>query len=213
MVYILPFLAVVASNLYFVGRGSLKGVHITKPLLMPLLLLFYLITANVPDYFIILALICGFLGDVLLMCSGKNSFLLGAGCFLLGHLAYIAALLRHWQGISGVPLLSYVFMVPYVLYGAYIYDYYVRSDGRGDKGMIAYMAAILTMSFTSLLRVWHFHGAAFWLPFAGSLLFIFSDTLLALPQISVKRFNRNVTVMLTYCSAQLLLVVGLMQGI
>ena len=75
---------------------KLKIRHSTKPFLMPLLILYYLIAANrlgiSVNLLILIAVLLGFVGDVVLMKPKVQIlFMVGLGSFLLGHLLYIVA--------------------------------------------------------------------------------------------------------------------------
>jgi len=79
------------------GSGFEKLAMITKPLLMPaLMVVFYRLTRrreNSQRKFVFAALIFSWIGDVSLMFWGINSnfFLIGLISFLLTHIAYIIA--------------------------------------------------------------------------------------------------------------------------
>ena len=68
--------------------------YITKPLLLPLLILFYLTYLPDVNWWYVAGMIGGFLGDVFLMLpdpSGKKTaFKIGLIAFLLGHVFYQA---------------------------------------------------------------------------------------------------------------------------
>ncbi len=72
--------------------------YITKPLLLPLMIIFYLTYLPAVNWWYIAGMIGGFLGDVFLMLpdpSGKKtSFKIGLIAFLLGHVFYVVALVQ-----------------------------------------------------------------------------------------------------------------------
>lgn len=80
--------------------------------------------------------------------------------------------------------------------------------GSLKREVIAYCAGIIAMSFFALSRVTLWSGPAFWLPFGGSLLFILSDSVLAVNHFGqpVKHYCPKVIV--PYAMALMLIVVG-----
>jgi uncharacterized membrane protein YhhN len=186
-----------------------KVSSVTKPLLMPLLLVFYLLAAKQPDALVAGALVLGLLGDIFLM--GKDSsFAAGLLAFLSGHLLYIISFLRRleFSSVSGWVLLA---APVFVLYGIIIYRKLTPYLGNVSKKMItAYVAVLLCMSFAALSLFVSSISAAAVAIFAGSLLFIASDSLLASDLFTGEKRWRTTLVMLTYTAAQGLIVAGLL---
>ncbi|MRR17924.1 MAG: lysoplasmalogenase, partial [Deltaproteobacteria bacterium] len=69
------------------------GRYLTKPLLMPVLALYYVTSAAHPNPFFVGAILCGWLGDVFLMIPDSHNsgrgFRLGLICFSAGHILYM----------------------------------------------------------------------------------------------------------------------------
>lgn len=202
------FILLSISNIVFVKKNNNLGKHITKPLLMPMLLVVYLCGTTSPNWLIILALIFGFLGDTFLMGTG-SFFIAGLLSFLLGHLFYIIALLGSLS-LTNIPFIFYATALPYILCGIFIYKKLLPYLKSMKLPVFLYVLIIVTMSFSSLLRIWTIRGYHFWLPFLGSILFITSDTILAFNEFKARIHNGDVYIMLTYITAQLLIVLGFM---
>lgn len=203
-------LAVWSGCLLFNKRKNRRGVQFTKPFLMPILIILYLLMASAPEHWIILALICGFVGDVFLMWVEKKGFLIsGLIAFLFGHVFYIIVFLRSTRFLSVVPLWAYLLIVPYSLYVILVYTKLTDHIQSMKIPILAYMTVIILMSFVSLSRAWAYSGSAFWLPFTGSLFFVVSDTVLAVHTFKQEIKDANVWIMGTYVLAQICIVLGL----
>lgn len=209
LVLLALYLVCSAADVCAAAKRSVRAERVAKPLLMPLLLAFYLLTAKAPDRFLVLALVCGFLGDTFLLGSGVW-FACGLGAFLLGHAFYIAAFLRPMD--FSVLRLSFWLpgLISYVLYGAVACRRLLPHVGAKLRpAILAYMVCLLGMSFAALLRLSYAGGAGFWLPLLGSLLFVASDTLLAFRIFAKKsEGSSGAAIMVTYTLAQLFIVLG-----
>jgi uncharacterized membrane protein YhhN len=194
------------ANIISVKKSNKLGKCLTKPFLMPLLLLIYLSGTSSPKWTIIFGIAFGFLGDIFLMPSGIF-FTVGLFSFLIGHFFYIIALM---QPIYKIPLVLYIFILPYVLYGIYVYSKLLPYINSIKFQAFLYLTAILTMSLLSFLRGTIIKGYEFWLPFIGSILFIASDTMLAFNLFKPKTKDMRIYIMLTYIIAELLIVSGFM---
>ena len=198
-----------AADIAAVGKGNVRAERIAKPLLMPLLLIFYLLSTKAPDIFLVLALVCGFLGDTFLLGSGAF-FACGLFAFLLGHVFYITAFLKPLDFATLSPLFLISAILLYVLYCIPVSRRLLPSvEPKLRPAVILYMICLLGMSCSSLLRYPCTSGARFWLSFLGSLLFVLSDTMLAF-RVFKKKSNGNsgAAVMVTYLLAQLMIVSG-----
>ncbi|MBU3112568.1 lysoplasmalogenase [Clostridium lacusfryxellense] len=187
-----------------------KGRYFTKPFLMPLLLIYYILSVAEVNKLIIVALVFGFMGDVFLMGpKGKNNFILGLGSFLIGNVCYVLLFL---QGVSferDVPEWFYIIILVYVI-GAYtVLKKLTRYLGDMKIPTYIYTVVILLMSFASLTRIWSVGmSISFFLPFIGSLSFLCSDYMLGFYTFKGRFKNGNIYIMLTYVLAQVLIVSG-----
>lgn len=194
------------------GYETLKRV--TKPLLLPLLLAFYLLSAGTTHWLMIPALLFGFLGDVALELprpagenGGSSPFLLaGLGAFLLGHLFYIAVFLRGmatppplWTAAAAVCFTLALFLVIF------------RSLRPHMGGLMlpgtAYLLVLLAMACTAAVS-----GLTAGAPvrILGGVLFVASDYILARSILLGKARYTDFFVMLTYIAAQSALTASLL---
>jgi uncharacterized membrane protein YhhN len=204
------FLVVAAANALVERRQNNIGRYLTKPLLMPLLAIFYLLSTVKPSWLIVASLFFGFLGDVFLLWSKKQLlFMAGLVSFLIGHVCYIIVFGDNLRILSVVPVWFCSLLIPYVLYGILFYRTLSSNLHTLKVPIIVYMGVIIMMSFSSLLRVWAFNGMSFWLPVLGSFLFLISDSLLAFQTFKAGTKNWGEFIVVTYTLGQLLIVIGL----
>lgn len=210
---IAAFLACSVADILATTRKNGRAERAAKPLLMPLLLCCYLLGAAIlgksPNVLLILALVFGFLGDTFLLGSGVF-FTCGLAAFLAGHLCYIAAFLQPLN-FRAVPLAAWLAVLVYIGYGAAVCRTLLPDVPKKDRApVILYMLCLLSMSFSALLRCGYASGAAFWLPFTGSLFFVASDSLLAFRVYRKSGGNSGPVVMITYLLAQAMIAGGML---
>lgn len=202
----ISFIILSCFHIFSIVKSNKLYRNITKPLLMPMLIIFYLFSTCSPNWLIVCALIFGFLGDIFLMGNG-NLFMAGLVSFLIGHAFYIIAFLQAIS-LSKMSFIFYLLLIPYLIYGMLIFKKLFPHLKSMRIPALLYITVILAMSFVSLLSILSTNDLKFLLPFLGSILFICSDTMLSFNKFKEKVHKREVYVMLTYISAQLLIVLG-----
>ena len=203
------FVIVAVGDVFAVKYDKIKLRYFTKPLLVSLLTLFYIISVANPNGFILSALICCFLGDLFLLWSQKKTFfIVGLLSFFTGHIFYTIAFLQTTYFLCGIPTWFYFSLIPYICYGILILKKLNPYLHSMKVLVIVYLNVILIMSFASFTRIWALKGLSFWLPFIGSIFFITSDSLLAFRNFKVKLSRGWLSIMITYIIAQLLIVFG-----
>lgn len=173
--------------------------RVTKILLMPVLLWYYLSLETAGDglrLFVILALTFGTLGDLLLLFDDKPlCFALGGGSFLVGHIFYILAFARFFT--------SPVFTIIYVAICIYPMLKISKLLKQSPAPLPMFLYALVLLAVGAFAS-----GAASWTALLGVVSFVLSDGMLGLNTIE-KKYS-SVPIMLTYTLAQLLLVIGLL---
>lgn len=179
--------------------------YATKLLLMPLLALWLLFATNPTPHAITLGLLCGFLGDLLLLAAAKKSFffVVGSSFFAAGHALYAVCFLTHLGAAPRFGLIAFSALL-YALYIALLLRRLRKGEIGGKMQVLAasYLAVISFMSLCAFLfavtngSIWH------WMVFAASLLFLFSDSVLAYDKYYKKLKFRYLIVMSTYILAQ-----------
>ncbi len=189
----------------------------TKPVLIPLLLLFYLsaATAGTRNLLVIAALLFSFAGDVLLMRNDQEIFfLLGLASFLGAHVAYmfVYAAMRGPENermLRGVQKLRYSF--PVLLTGFGLLGILVPNAGTMKIPVTAYALVLMSMVLAALFRFGRTSTSSFVMVFGGAILFMISDSLLAINKFMDPIPLGSFWIMLTYCAAQYLIVRGLIE--
>lgn len=181
-----------------------------KPILIPLLIMFVLVQRQrlfMP--LVIGALVFSSLGDVFLLSDAELFFMLGLGSFFIAHILYCwiftSAIRREFT--FKVNLWVLVVILTYlVVFLGYLWS----SLGDLLIPVVAYALIISTMLF--LAWSWHLSARinSTLIVFVGAILFVVSDSLLAISLFKAPFFMDHFWVMFTYLSAQLLLIHGLM---
>lgn len=188
--------------------------YMSKPLLMPVLLSWFLMQAGVMrpllKGLVAAALVFSWMGDVLLMLESKNSlfFILGLSAFLLAHLCYIFffyRLLRHF----GTSVKTWVAILLIVYYGCLLYILTPHLDELlwpvRVYGLVISVMLLLAaqFAFAGIGRA----GREIAL---GALLFVISDSVLAINKFYYSFNAAGAIVMLTYGLAQLFIIGGIL---
>ena len=189
-----------------------KIIYATKPLLMPLLILYYVTGAGSPDWLVVAALFFGFCGDVFLMLPGEKEkfFMGGLGSFLVNQVLYVVIFFMSIKSYGAIPAWLYALIAVFAAYGALMYSLIHAKLGSMMIPVIVYMLCILGMGVGALLRAVDFSGPAYWLVLAGAVTFIASDSVLACDRFRARLAVGKPIVMATYIGAQAMIVQGLM---
>lgn len=207
------FLLDVMADLVAVYLNCTTIRYFTKPLLMILLLcwfLSYYLQQRRGRMLVTWALLFSCGGDTLLLFTAKNElfFMAGLVSFLVAHLFYILFFLyvkkQNRPGKPWNPIV--VFLV--LIYIAVLF--YILKPGAGPlKVPVLVYATVLGGMLLSAIHAFHFPAqlaGAFCV--TGAMLFVASDSLLALDKFHHSFKTAPLLVMTTYCLAQLLLVTG-----
>lgn len=204
---LIAFIIASILNIIFNYRNNLKGIYVTKPLIMPLLILYYVASAQDINFIIIGALVCGFLGDVFLLDS-KNHFTKGLLSFFCGHILYIVVFYLSFS-IGDVKGFYFVLIVFYLIYAFLLAKRLFSYLGSLKILGTIYMGTIMAMSFISLLMMVQTFNIRTILIFLGTIFFIISDSVLAFDTFKEKNANSGVIIMSTYIIAQFLIIIGI----
>ncbi len=186
------YLAVAAADVSLAATGRSRWRRLTKPLLMPTLMLGRRRSTQQ-------ALALGGLGDVALLGSSPQAFTAGLAAFLVGHLAWIDALRK--RPSAGLVRRRPACAVPYVAAWAGLNAYLWPKTGRDRLPVLAYSTMLAAMALTAL-------DSGKPVTAAGGALFMGSDTLLALERFAGVRLpGGEALVMASYATAQALLAV------
>ncbi|WP_162872834.1 lysoplasmalogenase [Austwickia chelonae] len=151
---------------------------------------------------LLVGLSCGLVGDVLLLRKDNRAFLAGLSAFLLGHLCYVVVFAVSWLHPVNA-LLAAVLVSPFAVLSLTR----VRSGAGQRSGSVM---AYATLGYGSILSVMAIAAGATGQPLtlAGGVLFVVSDTVLALDRFDAPRPYAGVVVIMTYQLAQAFIVLG-----
>jgi uncharacterized membrane protein YhhN len=183
------------------------GSFVTKLFVTPLLLLMYLVGSKEPQILVVLALVFCFLGDLFL--EYPNFFIPGLSAFLIGHIFYAVKFLSDIRAWSKLPWWIFLVAIAYTAYGIILGSKLSIPDPKKKTAVYIYSAIILIVSFLSLLRFGSVTEYSFWMVFAGTLLFIISDSILAYNRFKKRSPNGSMWLMAAYGLAQLLIILGI----
>ena len=194
---------------YAVWRGFSRLEWVAKPLTMVALAgaaWSMGATDSASGRWLLAALALGLVGDVALLSDSEPRFLAGLTAFLLGHLAYVAALLPIGPQslLAALPGLAAVLLLV-ALVGRPVLVASRREGGAALSGAVAaYMLVIGAMVVTA----W---GTARPLVAVGASVFMVSDAVLAHDRFVRHRRWAALTVMVTYHLGQVLIVLGVLR--
>lgn len=197
-----------------VAQRRFRLEHLLKPLVLVLLIgAAGSADLGVSQPWLIAGLVFGLLGDVGLMLADSEAdepdlpFLAGLGSFLVGHICYLIAFLRH--GVNGLHLLAGALIVfgigvltlPSVLPGAR------RVGGQLLMTIVAGYAVLLSVMTIFAIGTTEIATAI------GGLLFLGSDSIISWERFVKKVPRGPVLIIVTYHLAQVLIVLGLVRSL
>ena len=194
-----------------------KIEYLTKPLLMPLLILFYIFgviettSINNVDWLIIVALIGGCAGDIFLMLENEEKwFLFGMAAFLINQLFFIISFFLSISDITNFISWGYFLLGPAILILVFTVPRFIKKTEDMKIPVLVYLVAILLMHIAAIFRIAEFQGLPFVLVYVGSISFIFSDACIAVNKWAGEFTNARLIIMTTYILAQFYITLGLL---
>jgi uncharacterized membrane protein YhhN len=191
--------------------------YITKPLLLIWIgLYFYLNTGNIKkDKFIYKAFLFSWIGDMFLMVSHINGlfFYAGVGGFFLAQLNYIKVFTGNIKSDNkGLVFNKPAWLIPFAVYlAAMLYLILGGMKGVMIPIIIIYALSLISMSLFALNRKGLVSHKSYSLVFAGSVLFVISDSMIAINKFYSEFPLSSFLIMLTYFTAQYLIMLGLIE--
>ncbi|MGA9574202.1 MAG: lysoplasmalogenase [Lysobacterales bacterium] len=180
-----------------------------KPLLMIMLVMYFATsTSGYPSWrkLVILALAFSWAGDVFLI-SG-DWFVAGLASFLVAHIFYIIAYQKTGAAGGGLQFLD---IMKFVVYGVALVWFIYPGLGNLKIPVLVYALVLLGMGVWAHKRREGTNTASFKLVAAGAMLFVLSDSLIAVNKFVLAIPGERILVMSIYMTAQYLIVQGLIQ--
>jgi uncharacterized membrane protein YhhN len=206
LIAILTVLVVCSASLTILAEhtGPRRTVYFCKPLTIALIILIALQTKQPTSLLyqrmILLGLLFSLAGDVFLMLP-RDRFIAGLVSFLCAHVCYIAAFAS--DGARATPLWS---ALPFLLYGILMLRLLWPRLKKMKVPVIVYTLGISLMAWLALTR-W-LAGSAMdgrLLALAGALLFVASDSFLAVNRFKGRTRFAQFSILGTYFAAQWLI--------
>ncbi|MFA5299575.1 MAG: lysoplasmalogenase [Lutibacter sp.] len=175
-------------------------IYIFKPLIILSLLLLYVFSSPKKQKWYVFALIFSFLGDVFLMFSGELFFIAGLVSFLIAHVLFIKIVIYRIENINffKIILSSILFLT---LFGLLIFT--LKESLHEMLGpVIVYGLTISTFGAVSLIDFLNTKSKKSLLMLFGAVIFMISDSILAINKFYSPAHVFEVTVMATYVLAQ-----------
>jgi len=194
-------------------RGAFHTGLLLKALLMPTLALVFRINREGgPSGLtrrVLAALLFSWAGDLLLHVSLRTEgyFLYGLVSFLIAQVMYLAA----FAGTPGPRFLSLRkagYWLPIPLYGALLMATLWEGLGPMKGPVLVYAAVILGMLAAAADRYRKVNRSSYALVLAGAVLFVASDSLIAVNRFATPFAGARIAIMATYITAQSLIVLG-----
>jgi uncharacterized membrane protein YhhN len=186
---------------------------IVKALIIPLLML--ILWTNVSkenmrmNIQVFCALIFSWAGDITLEFAGNNGnmFILGLLFFLFAHIMYLAVFVATPGNNSILNTRKYL-IIPVLLYGITLVVILYNDLGEMKIPVILYALVILLMLTGALNRIEKVNRKSYWFVLAGAILFVISDSSIAINKFSMPFKGSSIVIMSTYILAQYLIVQG-----
>jgi uncharacterized membrane protein YhhN len=199
--------------LFLEVRSSFTFVLIVKALIIPSLMV--LLRVNTGSrmtnlhYLILAGLFFSWAGDITLEFAGQNGnmFIIGLVCFLFAHIMYFAVFLLT-PGKNVVLNIRPYLLVPVLFYGSVLLYYLYDDLGNMRIPVILYSAVILTMLAGAINRIEKVGRASYYMVLTGAILFVISDSSIAINRFSHRLPCASAIIMGTYVIAQYLIIMG-----
>lgn len=196
--------------------GDYQAHFFFKPTIMLALIGYYLSEVEVKNGTFLRALFFCWAGDCLLMFTHLSEwfFVLGLLAFLIGHLFYIFTFRQIvWEHESQMlPTQKVRLLFPILLAGTGLMVVLYPVLGNMKIPVLFYSIVLMLMVAYALLRVGRTSRTSFVWVFIGALLFMISDSVLAVNKFYSAFAFANVVVMVTYISAQFMIVKGVIEN-
>ncbi|MGC6284924.1 MAG: lysoplasmalogenase [Polaribacter sp.] len=203
-IYAATILFLLTSGLHIFGLFySFSLANYTKPFLIPTLGFLYFVSSKKLNFWVIGALVFSYLGDILLLDKAQY-FVFGLASFLVAHLLYIKVTANEIQKVIWKEIL--LVSIPFVLFLFGLLQLLFPNLNEMKIPVVVYGVVISSFG-ASTLMVYRQEKSTehLWL-LLGALLFILSDSLIAINTFYSANEMYPFLIMTTYILAQYLIV-------
>ena len=210
--WIILFSIILLVNLSGIYLNNEALQYASKPLLVIVLIIYFLVQTRIWENnlkkWILSALFFSWLGDILLIFQPKDEifFLLGLSAFLLAHIFYIVFFhnIRIRNGVKS----SWLLLLLVVIYYAILITILSPYLGKMKLPVRIYGIVISFMFLLAMHMLFIKNKTAGRWMMIGALLFVMSDSILAINKFYQSFEFANIIIMLTYGLAQLFIIQG-----
>ncbi|MCK4750490.1 MAG: lysoplasmalogenase, partial [Bacteroidales bacterium] len=162
---------------------------------------------------VLVAFFFSWVGDNLFLGKDELFFYAGVGGFFFAQLTYIYVFTRYSEkGGRGYLQKNMIIGLLFLAYVAGIFALlYPNMEGIMKPVILIYALSLMGMSMMALNRKGRVGDASFLPVFIGSVLFVISDSMLALNKFYAEFYQAGFWIMITYISAQYLIMRGLIR--
>lgn len=208
-VFLLFFLFVSVVDILAILYENSVWQTLSKPLIIPALIGYYLTSSKLRNKWYVIALFFSFAGDVLLL-DKHNLFLFGIAAFLITQILYVYIISKGlgkstWKEkiLAFIPFILFFVVLIKILYPG-LQDFLIP--------VLVYGAAISVLGSISLLNYLVRKDTVSLCLIAGAVLFILSDSMIALNKFHQALSYYPVAIMITYIIAQYLIAVFMLRS-
>lgn len=200
-------------SIILLNQSAFWPGFIAKALIIPMLMILLIINSDSLSgrlhRLMFAGLFFSWAGDVILEFSENNGnmFVIGLVCFLLAHVMYFTAFVST-PGKNSILGTRIYLLLPVIIYGAALVSYLYSDLGQMRVPVIIYSAVILTMLAGAINRKEKVEKTSFYLTLAGAVLFVVSDSAIAINKFSFQFASSGIIIMSTYIVAQFLIITG-----
>jgi uncharacterized membrane protein YhhN len=215
--WLVLFFIITAADIFAIASDNDDLRWLTKPFIVPLLIGYLVSTLavikSVVHKWVIAALIFSWIGDVLLMAESYDSkfFIFGLISFLIAHICYIDffQVVKRKEKVR----IYLLFILPVITYYLVLIGLLYSHLGALKIPVIVYGAVISAMLALALHMFFIKYKDAGIMMLIGAVLFILSDSVLAINKFYKPFEYASIVIMTTYALAQLLIVLGVIKYI
>jgi uncharacterized membrane protein YhhN len=186
---------------------------IAKALIIPALGILFVVNLNPFSSRLHMLMLAGLLfswaGDITLEFTraNENFFIIGLVCFLLAHIMYLVVFFKT-PGKNTILNKRTYLLLPVLIYGIALVSYLFKDLAAMRVPVILYAAVILSMLTGAINRKDKVNGVSFYMVLTGAILFVISDSAIAVDKFGHHFGSSGIVIMSTYFVAQYLIVTG-----
>lgn len=203
-----------AANIVAEYRDSDVGRYYTKPLMMPLILAFYLLMSRETDPLIVTALCFALMGDIFLLITDNNTlFRLGTAAYMGTYLLFSTILVMRFKDaqFSSMQLATALFFAlsGLLVVVIFLWKYLLNMKTLG----LFYMLTHSALLFLCILQFGHIATPKAIHCLLGAVLLIISDFIVAWRRFRFDFHYSGIYIIITYVIGISMLVTGFMESL